>query len=107
MIDELRDRNIYPTYIRLSLEVWGILFYNSYGEYHIGINNRLSDNIQLEVLEHELRHIENDLPRYHRIIGVDMQYTNLEKEDYDSPSELIAACLCMQVNREQDCKQMY
>lgn len=95
MIEEFREKNIYPSYIRLSLEVWGILFYNSYGEYHIGINDRLSDNQQLEVLKHELRHIEHDLPRHHRIIGVDMQCTDLEKEQYKSASELIAACLSL------------
>lgn len=79
MIEQLRQNNIYVTYMNLSMELWGMVYYNNFCEYHIAINNRLAANQQEKVLRHELRHIERDLPRYNYIIGINMQYTKLEE----------------------------
>jgi len=81
VIEKLRDNNIYVTYMYMPLEVWGVLFVNKYQEYHIAVNDRLSCNIQKKVLEHEFEHITEDVPRFGRIIGVDMQCISFEKEN--------------------------
>ena len=73
----------------LPLEVWGITYLCSHGCYHIGVNNRLSYEVQQDVIEHELYHIKNDLCRYNRIVGFDMQHTRIEKEA--SPSLFFGA----------------
>lgn len=73
-------QDISITFEDFPLETWGATYLCSHGCYHIGINNRLTYEVQQDVIEHELYHIENDLCEYNRVIGFDMQYTRIEKE---------------------------
>lgn len=83
--------NIFYTFCRFEMELWGVVFKSKYGTYHIGINDRLVPEIQLKVLEHELNHIENDLPHTPYIIGIDCQHLEFEKEADNSKVSLLAA----------------
>lgn len=84
--------NIFYTYCKMEMEVWGIVYLSTRGTYHIGINDRLSPNIQTEVLNHELKHIKYDLPNQPYIIGFNMQYIKFEKEA-DLASNFLVAML--------------
>lgn len=84
MIKKLRQYNIHVNYIKISMEIWGIVYQGSDGHYYIAINDRIGYNQQQNVLKHELRHIEYDLPQYNYLVGVNMQYTELENNNKDS-----------------------
>jgi len=73
----LRD-DVFYTYEEFPNEIWGIVYYCTEGHYHIGINKNLTIEKQKEVLQHELNHIKNDCTTNNYIIGMDMQYSELE-----------------------------
>lgn len=83
--------NIFYTYCRFEMELWGVVFLSKYGTYHIGLNDRLVPEIQRRVLDHELNHIENDLPNAAYIIGIDCQYLDFEKKADKISSALLSA----------------
>ena len=76
----MNNDNIHLSFCDFPSEVWGVVFYCSYGCYHVGINKNLTFEIQQDVIQHEMYHIENDLCNTSRIVGIDMQHHIIEKE---------------------------
>ncbi|SNY19163.1 hypothetical protein SAMN06265827_10574 [Orenia metallireducens] len=83
--------NIFYTYCRFEMELWGFVFRSKYGTYHIALNDRLVPEIQRKVLNHEMNHIENDLPNEPYIIGIDCQHLDFEKKADEDSSALMTA----------------
>lgn len=75
-----RDNNIYHSFIKLVSGVYGFVYRSSFGNYYIIINKNLTKEMQREVFCHEVEHIMYDLPEQGYIIGLDMQYTTIEKK---------------------------
>jgi len=84
-----RENDIYPSFVKFPMEVWGVLYKCSHGHYHIGINKNLTAEMQKKVLLHEIKHIKEDLPNSPYIIGLNMQHTEIEQEA-DAASELLS-----------------
>lgn len=74
-----RDNNIYHQFINLESCIYGFTYRSRFGSYLIIINKNLTKELQKEVFLHEVEHILYDLPEQTYIIGVDMQYSALEK----------------------------
>ena len=75
-----RSNNIYHTLISLVSEVYGFVYLSSFGYYYIIINENITKELQKEVFCHEVEHILYDMPNIPYIIGMDMQYSQIEKE---------------------------
>jgi len=75
----LKDmEGIFYNYENFPNEIWGLVYYCSEGHYHIGINKNLTKEKQKEIFQHELKHIKKDCKNLTYIIGIDMQYSELE-----------------------------
>ena len=75
-----RENNIYHKIMSLEDEIWGFVYLSSNHNYYIIIDKNLTKEMQKEVFCHEVEHIMNDLPKEGYIIGVDMQYSELEQK---------------------------
>lgn len=71
---------IFYTLYDFEDEIWGMVYKCSRGHYHIGINKNLTKEKQEEILQHELKHIKNHCPKFTYFIGINMQYSKIEKE---------------------------
>ncbi|MDI3548178.1 MAG: hypothetical protein PWR10_1830 [Halanaerobiales bacterium] len=84
-----RANNIYHSFVKLISSVYGFVYRSSFGNYYIIINKNLTKEMQREVFCHEVEHIMYDLPEQGYIIGLDMQYTYVEKRA-DSFGQIVA-----------------
>jgi hypothetical protein len=75
------EHGIYSTLYSLNAGIWGFVYKSKYSEYLIVIDNHLCREMQKEVFCHEVEHIMYDMPEEGYIIGMDMQYTIMEKKD--------------------------
>jgi Zn-dependent peptidase ImmA (M78 family) len=75
-----RDNNIYQTIIPLNPVIYGFVYLSSTHKYFIIINKNLTLELQKEVFMHEVEHIMYDMPEIGYFIGVDMQYSKMEKQ---------------------------
>ena len=74
-----RDNNIYHNLLSLKPKIYGFVYLSSFGNYYIIINKNITKELQKEVFCHEVEHIIYDMPNQGYIIGLDMQYSSLEK----------------------------
>lgn len=86
-----RANNIFCRLERLDPCIYGFVYKSSFGNYFIIINKNLTKEMQKEVFAHELIHIIHDLPEQGYIIGVDMQYSIVEKEADDFAKNILKA----------------
>lgn len=84
-----RSNNIYQSFIPLSPEVYGFVYLSSYANYFIIINQNLTLELQKEVYLHEVEHIMYDMPEDGYVIGLDMQYSQMEKAADNFVKEII------------------
>lgn len=75
-----RENNIFHQFIKLESEIYGFVYRSSGGNYYILINKNLTRELQNEVFLHEVEHIVYDMPEVGYIIGLDMQYSPMEKQ---------------------------
>ena len=75
-----RDNNIFHTFIPLNPAIYGFVYLSSTHKYFIIINKNLTLELQKEVFMHEAEHIMYDMPEIGYFIGVDMQYSQMEKK---------------------------
>ena len=74
-----RENNIFHQFVKLESEIYGFVYRSSGGNYYIIINKNLTRELQKEVFLHEVEHIIHDMPEVGYIIGLDMQYSPMEK----------------------------
>lgn len=84
-----RSNNIYQGFVPLSPEVYGFVYLSSYTNYFIVINQNLTLELQKEVYLHEVEHIMYDMPEDGYVIGLDMQYSQMEKAANNFVKEVI------------------
>jgi len=84
-----RSNNIYQGFVPLSPEVYGFVYLSSYANYFIIINQNLTLELQKEVYLHEVEHIMYDMPENGYVIGLDMQYNQMEKAANNFVKEVI------------------
>ncbi len=75
-----RENNIFHQFVKLESEIYGFVYRSSGGNYYIIINKNLTRELQKEVFLHEVEHIIHDMPKEGYIIGLDMQYSPMEKQ---------------------------
>lgn len=74
-----RENSIFHTFLPLNPEVYGFVYLSSTHKYFIIINKNLTLELQKEVYLHEVEHIMYDMPEAGYVIGMDMQYSQMEK----------------------------
>ena len=74
-----RANNIYHQFVKIDTSIYGFVYLSSFGNYYIIINKNLTRELQKEVFLHEVEHIMYDMPVVGYIIGIDMQYSPIEK----------------------------
>lgn len=79
-VEWARANNINSVIYQLNSELWGFVYRSRFEEYLIVINSILSFEMQKEVFCHEVEHILYDMPKEGYIIGLDMQYSPMEKQ---------------------------
>lgn len=84
-----KENNIYHKFLKLREGLWGFVYLSSNHNYHIIIDKNLTKEMQKEVYCHEVEHIINDMPNKCYIIGIDMQYSDMEKNTDDSISAVM------------------
>lgn len=75
-----RENNIFHTFVPLKPSIYGFVYHSSTHKYFIIINTNLTLELQKEVFLHEVEHIMYDMPEIGYFIGVDMQYSSMEKQ---------------------------
>ena len=75
-----RENNIYQKFIPLNPGIYGFVYLSSSHNYYVIINQNLTLELQKEVYLHEVEHIMYDMPEAGYVIGMDMQYSQIEKE---------------------------
>ncbi|MDD3224729.1 MAG: hypothetical protein PHX70_08550 [Clostridium sp.] len=63
----------------LPVSILGFVYLSKRGNYHLILNGNINYNSQCKVFIHEIKHIAYDMPNIGYIIGLDMQYTYMEK----------------------------
>lgn len=71
--------------------IYGFVYRSSFDNHYIIINKNLTKELQKEVFCHEVEHILFDFPIAPYIIGIDMQYSTIEKAADDFAKAVIAA----------------
>ena len=64
----------------LSGKVLGFVYVSRRGYYHLILNGNVNYEMQCKTFIHEIKHITYDMPKTGYIIGLDMQYSEIEKE---------------------------
>lgn len=72
--------NIRVTIANLDGTVYGFTYISRLGNIHIILNGNIEYVLQCKVFLHELKHILNDCPKQSYFVGLDMQYTYIEKD---------------------------
>lgn len=86
-----RENNIYHHFIKLEDYIYGFVLRSPFGNYFIIINKNLTLELQKEIYCHEVEHIIYDMPEESFRIGMDMQYTKLERTRGGIAAELMKA----------------
>ena len=84
-----RENNIYYNSLSLKPKIYGFVYLSSFDNYFIIINKNLTNELQKEVFCHEVEHIIYDMPKKGYIIGLNMQYSSLEKRADEFASEIM------------------
>lgn len=84
-----RDNDIYHKLVPLNPKIYGFVYYSSFQNYFIIINQNLNLELQKEVFCHEVEHIMNDMPETGYIIGLNMQYNKMEKGKHKTCKNLL------------------
>ncbi len=59
--------------------ILGFVYLSRRGNYHLILNGAINYETQCKVFIHEVKHIVYDMPKIGYMIGLDMQYTYMEK----------------------------
>ncbi|MEY7998654.1 hypothetical protein AB8U03_00310 [Clostridium sp. Mt-5] len=59
--------------------ILGFVYLSRRGNYHLLLNGSVNYETQCKVFIHEIKHIADDMPKLAYIIGLDMQYTYIER----------------------------
>jgi hypothetical protein len=70
--------NIRTSLAKLNPKTRGFVYESRKGTYYLILNKDLDYKIQCETFIHEIKHITEELPKSGYIIGLDMQYTEME-----------------------------
>jgi len=62
----------------LDSKVHGIVYFSRKSNYHIILNGSISYETQCKVFLHEVKHIQEHLPKMTYIVGIDMQIQSFE-----------------------------
>ncbi|HHY79520.1 MAG TPA: hypothetical protein GX516_04055 [Thermoanaerobacter sp.] len=73
----------------LPASVLGFTYVSRRGNYHLLLNGNVSYYTQVKVFVHEVQHILNDMPKFSYFIGLNMEYSELEKEADKISEELL------------------
>ncbi|TCO53907.1 MULTISPECIES: hypothetical protein [Thermoanaerobacteraceae] len=72
----------------LPSTVLGFTYISRRGNYHLLLNGNVNYRTQVKTFIHEIQHILNDMPQHSYIIGLNMEYLELE-DKADEISEKI------------------
>lgn len=61
--------------------IHGYVYKSKKGNYHIMINGNINYETQCKVFLHEIKHIVKDMPKAGYVIGLDMQHSEVEKDN--------------------------
>lgn len=70
------------TFIAFNLpgNILGFVYVSRRGHYHLILNGNVTYETQCKTFIHEIKHITYDMPKIGYIIGLDMQYAEIENE---------------------------
>ena len=74
-----REMIIYQKFIPLNPGIYGFVYFSSFQNYYVIINQNLTLELQKKVYLHEVKHIIYDMPEAGYVIGMNMQYSQMEK----------------------------
>jgi hypothetical protein len=77
--DIINTDGVYIAFEKMHPSIWGFVYRDSFAEYHLIINKKLSHEKQKEIFMHEMTHINEHLPNKPYMVGLDMQHSEMEK----------------------------
>ncbi|WP_123053105.1 hypothetical protein [Clostridium sp. JN-1] len=63
----------------LPSSILGFVYLSKRGNYHLILNGEVNYKTQCKTFIHEIKHIADDMPHLGYMIGLDMQYTYMER----------------------------
>jgi len=63
----------------IPAHILGFVYLSRRENYHLLLNGSVNYETQCKVFIHEIKHIADDMPRLAYMIGLDMQYTYMER----------------------------